>query len=282
MSFSLLSWNIENLIRGDSEPSDAAEHVLESNPDVFGLLEVKVNAMKVIEAFNELEAENADLDKYQFALTQGAESNEILVGVKQDRFEQTIFTQKRKFKVDNPRLRPGALVTLSEEGELYNVLFLHLKANSEKESFESREDMRDKIWSLRERLDELAGADPAHLVAMGDLNTVGLEEDGEETVTVSEEVDILREEAQDHKMRVVPKQFEATYCWFYRDRPDETSNLDHVLASDQVSLDTLGARNGKDYAVNVRGWNQLEGEERYEFILNVSDHSSLYCEVETR
>lgn len=273
-SFSLLSWNVENLSGEHSEPIDVAEHVCESNPDLFGLFEIQnLDPMGIIEAFNELEEENLEFDKYQFALTQGKETDEILVGIRQGQFEQTIFTQKREFRVDNPYLRPGALVTLNKEGEYYNVLFLHLDSGTGQRDFKNRQQMWERTWSLKQALDQKADSEPARFVAMGDLNTMGKE--GDEEITGSEEIDLLRQEAREHEMRLLPKEHDLTF----NDGRGLTSNLDHVLTTESVSFRRLGS-NGRDYKVEVEGWNDLEGEKREQFINTVADHSSLYCVVE--
>ena len=41
----------------------------------------------------------------------------------------------------------------------------------------------------------------------------------------------------------------------------------------------FGTRAGEPYQVRVRGWNQLSGQERWDFISTVSDHSALYAEI---
>lgn len=293
MSFSLLSWNVENFT-GES-PESIAEHVYEAEPDAFGLYEIKVDPMMLIRAFNEIGASDEDFENYEFALTQGKEQREILAGIRRGGFEQTIFTQKRRFKVDDPDLRPGALLTVSKGGELYNVLFLHLDSGVSSGDFGNRAEMMSHVWNLKHALDKKSDSDTARLIVMGDLNTMGIlntmgqdlapwevsEHEAWRLATGSDEVDALRREANKRGMRLPPKQFDATYCYYREDKPDDTSNLDHVLATKPVNLRTLGTQDGEDFAVRVRGWNQLEGAARKSFTENTSDHSSLYCEVVT-
>lgn len=54
---------------------------------------------------------------YQFHITEGRQTQEILVGVR-NKFT-AFFTQRLEFTGGNTFLRPGALLTLSVEGEDY-------------------------------------------------------------------------------------------------------------------------------------------------------------------
>jgi len=273
MSFSLLSWNVENFGGEDSDPEPVARHVHEHVPDAFALFEIsQLEPIGLIESFNRLERENIGFESYQFALTQGTQSDEVLVGLRPGAFEQTIFTQKREFKVDNPYLRPGALVTLSAEGKLYNVLFLHLDSGTEKKDYKNRQVMWEKTWDLKDALDRKTESGEARFVAMGDMNTMGWEPE----ITGEDEIRRLREEAQSHGMRLLRKENQLTF----NDGYGLTSNLDHVLATDRVSFRKLGTSDGEKYSIRVGGWNDREGESRNQFIQSVADHSSLYCEVE--
>lgn len=59
------------------------------------------------------------------------------------------------------------------------------------------------------------------------------------------------------------------------------SNLDHTLASVHLKVNEVGTRaDGTPYFVRVDGWQQLEGNERKKFIEEISDHCSLWLEVE--
>lgn len=83
--FSVLSWNIEHFRGGAERLAKVASHVRAHRPDVFGLLEVE-NA-DVLTLMQE------ELPGYDFALTDGPEVQEILVGWRRGKFSQTVFSQ---------------------------------------------------------------------------------------------------------------------------------------------------------------------------------------------
>ena len=58
------------------------------------------------------------------------------------------------------------------------------------------------------------------------------------------------------------------------------SDLDHTLASTNLQLTKLGQRpDSTDFFVRVRGWLQLTGAARKDFIDNISDHCSIFVEA---
>ncbi len=52
------------------------------------------------------------------------------------------------------------------------------------------------------------------------------------------------------------------------------SNLDHVVASEQIAFEQTGGRE-----VEVRGWPQLPEAEQGKWVEKFSDHALLYFEV---
>ncbi|NIN63531.1 MAG: hypothetical protein GTO63_02205 [Anaerolineae bacterium] len=121
------------------------------------------------------------------------------MGARRDEFDQVTFSQKREFKLYNPYLRPGALVTLETSGELYNVLFLHADSGTEARDFGNRYEMYEKIWSLKGALNRLADALSldCHFLVLADLNTMGLlfltRRRSDRRVSQTEEIKALRE-----------------------------------------------------------------------------------------
>ena len=114
MGYSFLSWNVEHFREGPDRLQRVVQHIRAQDPDVFGLLEVERIAVRDL-------MRNA-FPTYTFGITDGPESMEILVGWRTAKFDQAIFTQKREFKAYNPRLRPGALLSVRIGQDFHNLL----------------------------------------------------------------------------------------------------------------------------------------------------------------
>lgn len=127
MGFSVLSWNVEHFKGGDVRTRKVADHIKSQNPDVFGLFE--------IEGANVQQLMQQHFPGYDFGITDGPETMEILVGWRRGYFNQAIFTQKREFNAGNPSLRPGALLSLRKGNTYFNVLFLHTDSGTDAAAF---------------------------------------------------------------------------------------------------------------------------------------------------
>jgi endonuclease/exonuclease/phosphatase family metal-dependent hydrolase len=271
MKFSILSWNVEEFNGSAAQLASVADHIRELDPDVFGLFEVEnVNIIDLI---------TQELPGYDYSLTDGPQNKEILLGVRRGKFDQAIFSQKRQFKAYNPRLRPGALLSLSIGGEFYNVLFLHTDSGTEAPDFGNRNEMFEKIWSLKNALDKQSPEGTgARFVVLGDLNTMGLQfpsrRKSDTRVSEAGEIEALAGFAKRRGMLLLRKEFPHTF-----NNGKLVSDLDHVLASDNIPFRELGQVEGEPFHVRVTGWQQLEGDARETFIETISDHCSLYCEV---
>ncbi len=271
MKFSLLSWNVETFTGTESKLSNVTTHVKSLNPDVVGFFEVEnVNIISLM---------NNQLPEYDYNLTDGPENKEILVGVRRGKFQQSIFTQKREFKAYNPSLRPGALMSLWLAGEFYNILFLHTDSGTEAPSFGNRNEMFDKIWSLKKALDKKSqGGTGAKLIVLGVLNTMGLQypfkKKTDTRISEADEIKALEAIAEKNQMVVLQKEFNLTY-----NNGTLMSNLDHVIATDNLTFRQLGTAQGRPFFVRVSGWQQLQGSARKQFIETISHHCSLYSEV---
>lgn len=271
MRFSILSWNVEAFRGSEAQLTSVATHIRnpQLNPDVFGLFEVEnVDIISLM---------SNHLPEYDYSLTDGPENKEILVGVRRGKFEQSIFSQKREFKVYNPYLRPGALITATLAGEMYNILFLHTDSGTDAGGFGNRNEMSDKIWKLKRTIDGLSTSGNGRLIVLGDLNTMGLQfprpKKTDVRVSEADEINALQSLAAESDMRLLTKEFSATF-----NNLKEQSDLDHILATNNIKFTELVA-NGKKFHVKVSGWQQLKGETRKQFIQTISDHCSLYCEV---
>ena len=273
MRFSLLSWNVEEFEGSAPHLIGVSDHIRGLDPDVFSLFEVQnVNIIDLI---------TNHLPQYDYSLTDGPQNKEILVGVRRGKFEQSIFSQKRQFKVFNPYLRPGALLTLSSAGEFFNILFLHTDSGTEAPDFGNRNAMFEKIWSLKKALEKKSPeATGARLIVLGDLNTMGLQfptrRKGDIKVSEADEIKALEGFAKRYDMLLLSKEFAHTF-----NNGTLISNLDHILATDNIKFAELGHTEGEEpFYVKVTGWQQLEGDARREFIETISDHCSLYCEIQ--
>jgi endonuclease/exonuclease/phosphatase family metal-dependent hydrolase len=272
MKFSFLSWNVEHFRGGGERLNKVAKHIKDQNPDIFGLLE--------IEGADILSLMQNKFSTYDFALTDGPEVQEILVGWRRNKFSQAIFTQKREFKAFNPSLRPGALLTVTLNSVNHNLLFLHTDSGVEAPDFGNRSEMFEHGWKLKKAIDKIAGGPgQGHLIILGDLNTMGLQfptpKKANTKVDAQAEIAALATFAGQAGMRLLPKDLDVTWKGSQGE-----SNLDHVLASNALQFGGQGTTPaGQPASVAVRGWNQLSGEARKKFLAEISDHSSLFAEV---
>jgi endonuclease/exonuclease/phosphatase family metal-dependent hydrolase len=273
MSFSILSWNVEKFDGEAAQLEQVSKHITTLDPDVFGLFEVEnVNILNLI---------TGHLPEYDFNLTDGPQTKEILVGVRRNKFEQSTFSQKREFKVYNPFLRPGALLTLKLDDNFYNVLYVHTDSGTEARDFGNRYEMYDKMWNLKNAVDKRAAAmgQQGNFIILGDLNTMGLlfptKRKSDRRVSEEEEIKALAASAKRREMSLLPKELPTT---FNNERFE--ADLDHILAAENLNFAPLGQHNGQPFFVKVTGWHQLAGHAKTQFIRTVSDHCSLYCKVQ--
>lgn len=274
MRIRVLSWNVEEFDGQANQLDKVVDLIQDQDPDLFALYEV--------EDIDVLDLMRDDFGGYDFNITDGPQNKEILVGHRRNTFDQVVFSQKREFKAYNPRLRPGAFLSVRVGTEFFNFLFLHTDAGTLAKDFGNRFEMFEKIWSLKGRLDRMNEPRPGNLVVMGDLNTMGLQYPrrlvSHRLVGGGEEVEAVRHLADRAGMRILKKEFDITY-----NNLRVESDLDHALASEHMSFRTLGNReaDGEPFAVRVRGWHQLGGQARRRFIEHISDHSALIVELET-
>jgi len=271
--FSVLSWNVEHFKGGANRVKSVVDHIREQDPDVFGLFEV--------EGADIVDLMKNHFPDYDFNITDGPQTMEIIVAHRQGKFDQVAFTQKREFKAFNPRLRPGALLTLRIGNVFYNILFLHTDSGTDAPDFGNRQEMFEKTVSLKKRIDKLAQSQSGRLIVLGDLNTMGLSyptrRKAHRRVTAEEEIAALGTAGKKVSMSLLVKEFDLTF-----NNGKLTSDLDHVLAGDNLDFITQGsAEDGSSFKVNVRGWQQLSGNSRKRFIEEISDHCSLLVKVES-
>lgn len=276
-AFSVASWNVEHL--GDTGPPQRMANVVgflqARNPDIVAIYEVEGKFVwrRLMD----------DLPGYSWFITEGTNAQEILLGT---RSGITAFvTQKIEFNSRDAYMRPGALMSVTHQNEIYTLLFLHLASMPDPRGFGLRQDMVDRAFEFkREVVDAIAAAagDQPNFIFLGDLNTMGLDyvydqPGGPGTALIRDRADaaheILRLSHEGRKvgMRLLTKTHDRTW----RSATME-SNLDHVVAADHLQFTQFAGRD-----VAVRGWPELATEaEQLAWIEDFSDHPLLYFEVQ--
>ena len=262
--FSIVSWNVKQFELKTTLKDKVVEHVENQNPDIFAILEV-VGAQVWRYMFKEF-------PNHSFYITEGEQSQEILVGVHKDL--RCFLTQRDEFKAGRTTLRPGPFLTVQVDNDYYTILFLHLKSFSDPEGFGLRDDMIDHAFNLKNGLDKVPEANgKAKFLFMGDLNTMGMDLTYLNDVKESEEIDRLEKRAKRRGMKLLQKDHNRTWT----NGKGKYSDLDQVVASNSIKFKTWNGNN-----VKVLGWNQhAQGSAKFnEFVNQISDHCSIYCEIE--
>ncbi|MFN0032271.1 MAG: endonuclease/exonuclease/phosphatase family protein [Flavobacteriales bacterium] len=272
MAYSVLCWNIEHFKTNTSRTKVVADRIKTHNPDVFTILET--------ESLNTLEMMRQHFPSYNFHITDGKQSQEIMVAVRNGKFTQTAFTQKREFDNGNPFLRPGALLTLSHNSQLYNLLFLHNDSGPDASAFGNRFEMIDKVSNMAKAIHKKKP--DARVIVAGDLNTMGMgfpsQRKSDKRVTMQEEIAGVASLMADYNFSWASKQHDAT--WLSKPGGYD-SNLDHVICSQTVVLKELGQRtDGSNYHIKVEGWVGLTLAQQKTYMEKYSDHCLLYWEVQ--
>jgi len=278
--FSVLSWNIEhfNGHGGTDRRNRAARlnrvtdvaHVLQrESPDVFGLSEVEGSI--VFDAFTRL------LPDYSFHITEGKQSQEILIGVR--RSWTAFFTQRNEFKRSNPYLRPGALLSIRRDSAALTILFTHLKSMTSPEGFGLRDAMFNKVFNLKKALDKASanlGQGPANFIVVGDMNTMGMNYHGRRhDIPGTDEIRAVTSRFKQKGMKALRKSHPFTFNNGSDSRYPQ-SDLDHVFAASHLQFDEMA-----DVAeVRVGGWAEAgTPREQDEWITRFSDHAPLTFRV---
>jgi hypothetical protein len=138
-AFTVLSWNIEHLKDKQANRIKAiVKKLKEEKPDIFAIYEVEGKSV-----YNDLFDK---MPKYTFHITEGRQTQEILVGVKNN--ITAFFTQKVTFKSGNPSLRPGAILSIRINDIDYTLLFLHLKSLTKPVGLGLRDDQFERVGKL--------------------------------------------------------------------------------------------------------------------------------------
>jgi endonuclease/exonuclease/phosphatase family metal-dependent hydrolase len=267
--FSILSWNVEHFGKGKDKPGyeariiRVAEAIEKKNPDVMAIYEVTGK-----EIYQECTTRFTD---YSFFITEGRQSQEILVGSRKSL--NTFITQRTEFKASNPYLRPGALLTIKAASGDYSILLLHLKSLSDPYGWGLRDFMWEKMRNLKKALNKM-DADARYIV-LGDLNTMGMNLTySPKDISAEEELNrmVKMVERSSFNMKLLSKSHPKTY-FNGSDSNYEPADLDHVFATNNIEF--LKQSQGSE--VEVQGWPQANDPDQW--IKDYSDHAMLYLEV---
>ena len=271
-AFSVASWNTKNLSDDPARVTRVISFLKEQDPDVFALYEVKGKDVfaDITEVF----------PGYTCQITEGTETQEILVGV---RSTLTCFmTQRIEFKDSVPGMRPGLLATITVDGVYYSMLFLHLASSAQPRGMGLRDSMLSKAVKFRKTLDKAAGGkDKANYIFLGDLNTMGMEYPFQKDIDSETELRKWDTQASRYySMLRLKKVYEKT--WFGGSTSSlPPANIDHVYAAKHLVFKQFKNPQNQSVDVDVRGWvNQPSPKAQDSWIDSYSDHSLLYFEVQ--
>lgn len=279
MSFSVCSWNVEFF--GSRRPGGTHAQVATRINDVFDFLarpEIQADVFAIYEVNGSqvFQKVSEAFPDYSWQITEGSGTQQILVGFRVPAF----VTQRVEFSrgFTGP-LRPGVLVTVNHQQQVYPMLFLHLKAADAAIDFGVRAYQHDKARSLRKSLDSAAPTERANFIIAGDLNNVGmnLSFSGRD-ISLDEEINRVRNmyESRYDELVMLEKTAPATF-WNGPGSSDPPSDIDHVVAASRVNLAPVG--NGQ--TVEVKGWPELTTDaEKADWIRRFSDHALLRFTVE--
>ncbi len=269
----ILSWNIEHFDghggkdkNNKTKRKDRVKRVCEflkaEDPDIFGLSEVEG---KVVH-----EQITAILPDYTFSITEGRQSQELLIGVKHGL--TSFFTQRNEFRRSNPYLRPGALLTVTVNNEHYPILFTHLKSMPSPEGFGLRDAMFDKALNLKKALDKVAKKKQSNFIILGDMNTMGLNYVGKKyDIKANIELLNLKKRFRKLDMTFIKKDHGTTFNNGSKSSY-KPSDLDHVIAANHLRF--VGFSKGAK--VYVGGWAKKKtSKDKDKWIAEFSDHAPL-------
>lgn len=274
---SVVSWNVEHFKKPaasatvkekkafNARRTRVIEFLSRFEPDVIALYEVEGK-----EVFTDL---TAILPGYNFHITEGPQTQEILIGVRHG--ISAFFTQKLEFKSGGSYLRPGALLTITLD-ERYTLLFLHTKSGNDPRGFGLRDDMLKRAIQFRKVLNKSEqAAEGANYLFMGDLNTMGMYYPYDSSINV--DVELKRNDnfaSRYYGMKRLKKSHLYTYCNGSTSSIPK-SDLDHVYASKHLKFRTFA-----DSEVQVAGWVDTASDaELDKWIRDYSDHSLIYLEI---
>ncbi|MCD4820270.1 MAG: endonuclease/exonuclease/phosphatase family protein [Candidatus Cloacimonetes bacterium] len=271
-AFSVASWNVKHFKGKLTRIDRVVDFLKDQNPDVFALYEVTGS-----EVFSKM---TTAFPGYTFQITEGTQSQEILVGIKST--ITAFITQKIEFKSGNNYMRPGLLVTITVDNVNYSLLFLHLASSTEPRGMGLRDDMLSRALKFRHKLDKTTGGKhTANYIFLGDLNTMGMNYPYDKDIEANIELKRLRNRASRYYgMHNLNKTFDKTWNGGSHSSYPQ-AELDHVYAAKHLTFKTFKDAGNNDAEVTVKGWVEEETIVKQDsWIDNYSDHALLYFEVQ--
>lgn len=280
-SLNIFSWNVEHFNgKGGLDKRNrqarlnrverVANFIASKAPDVFALSEVegKIVHSKMTRI----------LPNYVFNITEGRQSQQILVGVKHGL--TAFFTQRNEFKRSNPHLRPSALLTITVDNQNIPILFTHLKSMPSPEGFGLRDAMFLKAFNLKRALDKVAkrnGNEASNFIILGDMNTMGMNYEGKEKdISNDLEVEIVTKRFKRRGMLRIEKNHSTTFN-NGSDSAYPQTDLDHVFAAKHLKFKPV---TGNGF-VDVGGWAKFTDIAKQDkWIEDFSDHAPIRMTLE--
>lgn len=261
-----LSWNVEHFKGKAARLKRVVGLIKDEDPDIFGIIEVTGKTV-----FSQLVKE---FPGYSFSITEGDQSQEILIGV---RGGITAFmTQRNEFKRSNAYLRPGALLTVTgSNGTPLPILFSHLKSLPSPEGFGLRDAMFDKVRHLKKALNRAAPGKKSEMILVGDLNTMGMNLTySKKDLEGPEELARVEKVLKSADLKLISKTAPATFN-NGSNSSYAPADLDHVFATPGLKFKNQGGAE-----IKVGGW-ALESTvaKQDAWIRKFSDHAPLIFEL---
>ncbi len=126
-AFSVASWNVEHFGKTKKNSETPKKPM---GPIIDYLSSQKADIVAVYEVVGKMVFKEImkKMTGYQFHITEGPQTQEILVGLKKT--ISCFFTQKTTFKVGASMLRPGAFLTVTKDGVNYPLLSVEFLLHS--------------------------------------------------------------------------------------------------------------------------------------------------------
>ena len=271
-AFSVVSWNVKHFKGSEVRMKRVVKFLKDQNPEIFALYEVTGKTV-----FDEI---SKQFEGYHFQITEGQQTQEILVGAKNSL--DTFITQRTEFKAGTTHMRPGQLMSVNIDGKVYSLLFLHLASSSEPRGMGLRDDMLYRAVKFRHTLDKVAGGKhKSNYIFMGDLNIMGLDYPYNKDIEPEIELKKWNSRASGYYgMSKLDKTFETTWSGGSKSKY-KPANLDHVFAAKHLKFKRFKNPQNKDCDVDVRGWvDEKTTSDQDKWLKQYSDHSLLYFEVQ--
>ena len=173
----------------------------------------------------------------------------------------------------------------------YSILFLHTKSLPTPVGFGLRDDMMERAFKLKRRLDKAAGGrNKSRFMFLGDLNTMGLEYPYDADIGPDLELNRIDGRASRNGMRRLVKSAPYTF-WNGPGSSYPKSDLDHVVATRNLNFRAFAgpsirlpawANDPSVAAADIRlqGWMyEPTAAKAKAWIDGYSDHAALYLEV---